>query len=251
MRKHMWKNLLTLMISVCLLVSNVHLAWANSNGKNDSKSNIQIILDSADKKEVLGENIIYIYDELDAVIKVSELSDNITMLEIDEGICHNVIKIDKDNQIYLNEKKIETMDEKEKGTEIGVNNVTGWSYSKSPGYGLASDYTYETSTYGNEDLELGRKINELGVIAFAGVVALKYPAVGMGIGLAEQIYEKFVKSETDALSFQTRVTHHKNYPGGWNTSGTYCKQETTTWYAEKNYQGQSTITVHYRIRHMV
>lgn len=238
---------------VCLIVANYNVTFADTveeNSKIDTR--MEAVVREADKIEILESGTRYTFDEFNSTILASIEENGVLKLVVDEGICHDIVEIDKDANVYLNGIKVKVFYEQvDEYTEGETRNVSGWHYRETPGYGKASEYTTYKSSTSCRDIQLGQTLVSLSVTALMIVLGQYYPAAGQIGTITAGIIAAFGTSYTKNLSYKTRITWHKDSAGGWNTGGEYCEQHTTTWYTGKDFTGQTTTTVDYRCKYII
>lgn len=249
------KLLVSLSLIICVSMTSITTVSASVESDIDVRDNrFEYLFYNADRVEEREDGTLYTFNELNStVLKFSDENKGTTLI-IKEGEIQDVLKIDQDNNIYLNGQKVEITYQdsvyaenlNESHTRAGVK----YTEQDKPSFGKPEDYTVFLKSDQRADIQFSQAIGTITITTILGVIGIFYPGIGFTASVAAAIKGAFDAKNTKNLSCKMRHTLNKNYPSGWY-HGMYCEQITTTWYASKNYQGATTVTKHYKTGYII
>lgn len=245
------KRRLCLILTTILVIvtSTISFVGADSlptiQSENTGIEGLDEVLQQADNITQIKDTFQYTYSgDLNATITKSIQDDGSIKLIFEEQGKEDTIVIKQNtNEVFLNGKIVEYYyDDEEKSIQMadmssGAAKVR-YHNSTSPAYGKSGNYTKYLKSKSVKDIQLNQAISGIGVAALLAIISIPCPSVGGLLSVAVAIKGAFDATHTKHLSFKSKIYLHKSHPSGWY-QGTYCEKHATTWYAAKNYGGDT------------
>lgn len=243
-------------ISFCLvtcmsMMCAIHVSANSSSNLTSNNIGVDVFLNTADKIENESNGIRYTFNNLHStVLKTIDKNDNI-ILYIEEEGKSDTIKIDKDGNMFLNDNIVKIYyEDSHTENQTGVSPLLTTRYREQdhPAFGKESDYTKYISSFKSANVALGEKIASITVAAFVAIIAKEYPEVSVLSTVLTEAKSWYDTLSPDAtyLSYKAKRYYNKNYPSGWKLD-TFCEKIEFTWYAHKNFAGDTLKETTYRV----
>lgn len=163
----------------------------------------------------------------------------------EDGYPDNVIKVDQDNNLYLNENQIVISYEypqTESENVISPRLTTRYYESDS---GNPSLYTVLGKTEKVANIYFQSAIGGLATTVVLGVISTIVLGISFTASVAAGLGTAFASANTKGISCVIEHYYREGWTGGWYM-GTFAEKIVTTWYSGLNYTGDTTVTTHYR-----
>lgn len=161
------------------------------------------------------------------------------------GYSDNVVKIDKEDNVYLNGNQIVINyknSQSESENVISPRLTTRYHESDS---GDPSLYTVLGKTERVANIYFESAIGGLTTTVILGVLSTIVPGLSFTTGVAAALGTVYAAYNTKGISCVIRHYYKEGWQNGWYM-GSFAEKIVTTWYSGLNYTGNRTITTHYR-----
>lgn len=243
MKSKQIKRALSILLTLIMISS---LSFSTNAQQPENDDQFDSIFMDADLIEETKNGTLYYYDEFDGTVLKSIDKNQTTTLTIEEADhSTNVVKVSKDDSVYLNGNQI-VIDYENLGSEteevVSPRLTTRYFESDS---GNPSLYTVPGPTESVANIHFQSQVGNLTVTIVLGVIGFLTPGISFTTGVAAGIISVFAASNTTDMSCKIRHYYQPGWPNGWN-AGSFAEKIVTTWYAGVNYTGPQYTTTHYR-----
>lgn len=253
-RHNNFRRIISFCLVICMsMMCAIHVSANSSSNLTSNNIGVDVFLNTADKIENESNGIRYTFNSLHStVFKTIDKNDN-TILYIEEEGKSDIIKIDKDGNMFLNDNIVNIYyEDSPTENQAGVSPCLTTRYREQdhPAFGKESDYTIYISSSENANVALGERIISMSVTAFGAIMAKECPWVSVLTTVLSEAKAWYDTLSPDAtyLSYKVKRYYNKNYPSGWNLD-TFCEKIEFTWYAHKNFAGDTLKETTYRVGH--
>lgn len=251
-RYNNFRKIISFCLVTCMsMMCAIHVSANSSSNLTSNNIGVDVFLNTADKIENESNGIRYTFNNLHStVFKTIDKNDNI-ILYIEEEGKSDTIKIDKDGNMFLNDNIVKIYyEDSHTENQTGVSPLLTTRYREQdhPAFGKESDYTKYISSFESANVALGEKIASITVAAFVAIIAKEYPEVSVLSTVLTEAKSWYDTLSPDAtyLSYKAKRYYNKNYPSGWKLD-TFCEKIEFTWYAHKNFAGDTLKETTYRV----
>jgi len=216
-------------------------------------ANAGLDIASVQEIEIKNDSIAYTYlldNGIESDIKISKKNNGNKVFNVSEDGKTDEIIIDSSGKVYSDgiEVKLESSVKDDKLEQRNVQKRSIISNTMDCPRGTASDYTDYDGNISNSNVKLSKRLASYTVTGFsillAGLSGTAFLA-GISYAVAGEIIYDFagLAPDTTYLSYESEIYAHKD--GAYY--GTIYKKYITKWYSEKNFGGEKTKVISYRM----